>query len=158
MFSHTTEYALRAVVSLGYQPGVPMKTSQIAEMTKVPSNYLSKVLQVLVKAKVLASRRGIKGGFTLIKQPNTLTLLEVISATEPLRRITACPLGLPGHRTDLCALHKRLDSTIALIEHEYQTTTVADLLDGSASSRPLCGSGQSDLTSLNSRPAWGGIV
>lgn len=138
MISQTTEYALRAVVSLGYQPKAPMTTQQIAEMTRVPVNYLSKVLQLLVKAKILSSQRGINGGFMLVKDPHDLSLLEIINATEPIRRIESCPLGIPGHTHALCPLHHRLDATIAMIEKEYRETTVGDLLEEPTNSPPLC--------------------
>lgn len=138
MISQTTEYALRAVVSLGYQPMKPMTTHQIAEITRVPVNYLSKVLQLLVKAQILTSQRGINGGFMLVKDPRSLSLLEIINATEPIRRIETCPLGIPGHQNALCSLHQRLDNTIAMIEKEYRNTTIADLLNDPNSGRPLC--------------------
>jgi Rrf2 family protein len=150
MISQTTEYALRAVVSLGYRPNAPMTTHQIAEMTRVPVNYLSKVLQLLVKAKILSSQRGINGGFTLIKDPKELSLLEIINATEPIRRIEACPLGLPGHEHALCPLHRRLDNTIAMIEQEYRQTTVSQLLEEPDGSRPLCAT--HDSTAVAKRP------
>ncbi|MGH7143282.1 MAG: RrF2 family transcriptional regulator [Planctomycetota bacterium] len=138
MISQTTEYALRAVVSLGYRPTAPMTTQQIAEMTQVPVNYLSKVLQLLVRAGILSSQRGINGGFTLVKRPADLTLWDVVNATEPIRRIECCPLAIPGHAHGLCALHKRLDQVIALIEQKYRETTIAQLLNDPDAAPPLC--------------------
>src|SRR5580765_6571657 len=49
MVSQTADYALRAVVSLGYQADTPQTTQQLAETTRVPAGYLSKVLQALVR-------------------------------------------------------------------------------------------------------------
>ena len=53
MFSQTVEYALRAVVYLAYEAPEARTTAQIAEATKLPRDYLSKILQGLAK-KVLA--------------------------------------------------------------------------------------------------------
>jgi len=50
MISRTAEYALRAVIVLGSSPGSPLTTQQIAARTRVPSGYLSKVLQALGRA------------------------------------------------------------------------------------------------------------
>ena len=61
MISRTAEYALRAVVVLGSSPGGPLTTHQIAEQTRVPSGYLSKVLQALGRAGLVEAERGLRG-------------------------------------------------------------------------------------------------
>ena len=50
MFSQTVEYALRAVAHLAYEAPNARTTEQLAEATRVPSAYLSKVLQASVAA------------------------------------------------------------------------------------------------------------
>ncbi len=65
MISQTVEYALRAVAHLAAESPNSCKTQRIAEVTQVPSAYLSKVLQSLAKAKIVRSQRGIGGGVTL---------------------------------------------------------------------------------------------
>ena len=50
MLSQTVEYALRAAVCLADNPQVPKTTGDIARMTRVPTAYLSKVLQGLTRA------------------------------------------------------------------------------------------------------------
>ena len=95
MFTQTVEYALRAVVHLAAQGPSACTTEQIAKATKVPQAYLSKVLQALSRAGIVRSQRGIGGGVALAKTPEELTILEVVNAVDPIRRITKCPLGLP---------------------------------------------------------------
>ncbi len=116
MISQTSEYALRAVVCIGNNGGQPMTTAAIAKVTRVPPGYLSKVLQALGKAGLVLSQRGLGGGFVLTRQFDELTVLDVINAVDPLKRITHCPLLLFAHRKQLCSLHKRLDEGLALIE------------------------------------------
>jgi Rrf2 family protein len=138
MTSQTSEYALRAIVCLGDSSGRPLTTRVIAEQTKVPPDYLSKVLQGLSRAGLVESQRGLGGGFTLSRPLDTLTVLDVINAVDPLKRITQCPLGLAAHRHQLCALHQRLDDGIALVESLYGSTTIAELLALSGSDPLLC--------------------
>src|SRR5690606_24224619 len=109
LFSQTAEYALRAVVCLAQHADTSLTTQQIAEMTRVPPGYLSKVLQSLARAKLVASQRGIGGGFTLLRPPDKITILDVLNIVDPLVRIKTCPLGLKSHGTKLCALHRRID-------------------------------------------------
>src|SRR5262245_46310889 len=114
MFSQRVEYALRAVVYLANQAPLGCTTEQIAEATRVESKtYLSKVLQALRRKGVVRSQRGVGGGMTLVKAPADLTILEVVNAVEPIRRIRTCPLGLSAHGVRLCALHRRLDDALA---------------------------------------------
>lgn len=138
MSSLTAEYALRAVVMLGSNPGSPRTTQQIAEVTQVPSGYLSKVLQALGRAGVVESQRGLNGGFVLARPLDDLTLLDVINAVDPLERIKRCPLEMAEHAESLCPLHRRLDQGIAEMEAIFRKTTIAQLLAEKDMSHPLC--------------------
>ena len=62
MLSQTVEYALRAMVCLAQSPDQLTPTPALASKTKVPPNYLAKVLQVLAQAELIEGRRGVGGG------------------------------------------------------------------------------------------------
>jgi Rrf2 family protein len=129
MFSNTAEYALRAVVYLAEHRATRCTTQTIADSAHIPSRYLAKVLQSLARAGVLSAQRGLNGGFCLDRDPSEITLLEVVEAVEPLRRIKICPIKLEAHKARLCPLHTRLDESLALIEDNLRRATVAELLD-----------------------------
>ena len=137
MFSQTVDYALRAAAYLGIQSPVPATTKEIAETTRVPPAYLSKVLQALRRADVVHSRRGAGGGISLVKGPADLTILEVVNAVEPAWRSKGCPLGLASHKTELCPMHKRLDKAFTLVEDVLGNSTLADILAEPTHSFPL---------------------
>ena len=138
MFSQTVEYALRAVVHLAFESPEPRTTDQIAEATKVPKAYLAKILHNLVKKGVLNSQRGLGGGMTLTVPPEVLTILDVVNAVEPIRRITTCPLDLPTHGVRLCPLHRRMDDALEHVETAFKNTTLAEILAEPTDSVPLC--------------------
>jgi len=138
MFSQTVEYALRAVVHLASQAPKAQTTEEIARATKVPQAYLSKVLQCLVQAGVVKSQRGIGGGMSLLKPPADLTILEVVNAVDPIRRISTCPLGLSTHGVRLCPLHRRVDNALAMVEDAFRNTTLKEVIDEPSESVPLC--------------------
>lgn len=138
MFSQTVEYALRAVVYLAGDRETARTSGEIAGMTRVPQAYLSKVLKSLSEAGLLHSQRGVGGGFTLAKDPRELTILEVVAAVDPIRRIHTCPLGISTHGTQLCPLHRRLDDALASVEQAFGTTTLAEVLADPNPSIPLC--------------------
>ncbi len=137
MISQTAEYALRAIVFLAGQDE-PQTTQQVAEMTRVPAGYLSKVLQSLARAGLVHSQRGLHGGFTLAKPPKRLSVWEVVESVDPIQRIRSCPLGLKSHGVNLCPLHRRLDDAMAGVEKAFRSSTVAELLADPNPSKPLC--------------------
>lgn len=132
MISHTAEYALRATTFLAEHPDGAYSIPRIAEATQVPAHYLAKVMQDLAKQGVLTSRRGVKGGYTLARPASEVTLLEIVQAVDPVRRIKSCPLGLAAHREHLCSLHARIDHACGLFEDAFQNATLAELLAESA--------------------------
>lgn len=127
MFSQTSEYALRAVVLLGNHD-TPQKTQELSRITKVPVDYLFKVLQTLARAGIVKAGRGIHGGYSLARPAEKITLLEVVSAINPLPRVQRCPLGLPEHRNQLCSLHKRIDTMVQTMELTLADTTIAEII------------------------------
>lgn len=135
MFSSTAEYALRAVVHLATSPDQRENSQTIAAATKVPPGYLSKILKDLAEAGIVLSQRGPTGGFTLARPPSEITVLDVINAVDPIKRIRVCPLGNPAHGANLCRLHRKLDDAIAGIEKAFATSTIAEMLEPARPSR-----------------------
>lgn len=129
MFSSTAEYALRAVSFLATHTEGLSSSQLIAEHTKVPPGYLSKVLKDLAQAGVVNSQRGPNGGFSLAGSAESLSVLAVINAVDPIQRIKTCPLGIPSHGTNLCRLHRRLDDAIAMVERTLAETSIAAMIE-----------------------------
>jgi DNA-binding IscR family transcriptional regulator len=67
-----------------------------------------------------------------------VTILEVVNAVDPIRRIQSCPLDLASHGMRLCPLHRRLDNALALVEDAFRQTTLAEVLAEPGASVPLC--------------------
>jgi Rrf2 family nitric oxide-sensitive transcriptional repressor len=128
VFSSTAEYALRAAAFLAQQPDGLTSSQTIAEATKVPRGYLSKVLNDLVNAGIIDSRRGPSGGFALSRPASKITVLEVVNAVDPIHRILRCPLGLKEHKHRLCPLHRRMDEAIALVEQTLGRSTLEEMI------------------------------
>jgi Rrf2 family transcriptional regulator, nitric oxide-sensitive transcriptional repressor len=137
MISRTAEYALRAVTHLASRTGAPPTTAQVSRATHVPSDYLAKVLRGLSRAGLVRSQRGPGGGHTLARDPSRMTVLDVVTAVDPLPRIRSCPLGLKDHLT-LCPLHRRLDSAVAMVEAAFRQTTIAELVPKKSRTATTC--------------------
>lgn len=137
MLSQTVEYALRAIVYLARREDESCRTSEIAEITKVPAAYLSKVLQALRREGIVSSQRGIGGGVMLNRDASKLTVLEVVQAVDPIKRIQTCPLDLVEHGVHLCPLHRRMDNALKSVEDALASTTLAEILSEPTNSVPL---------------------
>lgn len=142
MFSQTTEYALRAMSCLALRPDALTSAVTLAEQTKVPANYLAKVLQTLASSGLIDGRRGVGGGYRLAKPASEINLLDVINTVAPVKRIDTCPLGLKNHGNNLCPLHRKTDEAAAAIINVFGSVSLADLVNDPVSNKPLCNARQ----------------
>ncbi len=81
--SRSTGYALVAVgyIAQNYKDGAVL-AARVSKEYNIPLEYLLKILQQLVRANVLRSKRGPRGGFFLARPAESITLLEVIEAVD----------------------------------------------------------------------------
>lgn len=136
MLSRSTEYALRAMACVA-RADRRISVGEIAVATQVPSRYLAKVMQGLGRAGLVNSTRGRTGGFVLARDPSEVSILEIVSAVDPIERICKCPLDLPEHADQLCALHARIDDALAHVEKAFQRSSLADILADPGPQWPL---------------------
>ncbi len=90
-FSKKGEYALRALLELTAQRhSTLLQRHEIAERQNIPIEFLEQILLTLKNAGLLTSKRGINGGYSLLKAPEEITLGQVIRLLDgPLAPI-AC--------------------------------------------------------------------
>ena len=96
MFSRSCQYALQAIlyINLHSNNGKAVGLKQIAGSQDIPIHFLSKILQVLVKHKILNSTKGPNGGFALLLPPNKLHLLKIVEISDGLDIFDQCGIGL----------------------------------------------------------------
>ena len=109
MFTRSTEYAIRAVVYLAQNTSDENRVGIkiIASDLGFPEHYLAKVLQHLVKSKIILSAKGPNGGFYATSQTPDVTLLNIVDANEGLGFFDKCGLGLHECNDEKpCPIHK----------------------------------------------------
>lgn len=90
-FTRAEEYGIMGVVFLAERDRekvVPL--SEIAHAQDVPEKFLAKIFQNLTKAGIVRSHRGVKGGFTLGKDPALVTMKDVVETIQGPYRIIKC--------------------------------------------------------------------
>ena len=92
--TQTAEYALRAMAWIALEsPRDPVLARDLSTGTRIPSQYLSKILRRLVLAGILESRKGRGGGFTLARPPDRIFFKEVLAAVDAYPREDRCAFG-----------------------------------------------------------------
>lgn len=80
--SRRTDYAIRLIAALASSDGKPLSVRAAAEAQDVPYAFARSIQHDLVVSGLIASRRGAHGGMVLCKDPDELTLLEVIESVQ----------------------------------------------------------------------------
>lgn len=77
------EWGLHSCVNMSWTPvGEAVSSARLAEFYKLPAAYLNKQLQALVRAGILTSVSGPRGGFSLARRPDRISVLDVVLAIE----------------------------------------------------------------------------
>jgi Rrf2 family protein len=107
MFSKSCEYAIRSIfyISLKSQEGRKIGIKEIAEQLDMPAPFLAKILQSLVRDKVISSLKGPNGGF-FVTNPKKISLIKIVEAIDGTDVFKKCTIGLKKcSDTKPCPIH-----------------------------------------------------
>jgi Rrf2 family protein len=111
-------YALRALTELGRTGGdAPVPLGELARRRDIPVQFLEQLFAVLRRAGVLASQRGVKGGYRFARDPAAVTALEIVELLDG-------PLGREAEGV--------LAEAAAAARAVLESTTIADLIEREA--------------------------
>ena len=123
-----TDFALRALMRLAGEPARSFATSEIAAEFGISRNHLAKVVRDLADGGFITTQRGVGGGFTLARPPQSITLGEVVRALEGARRWSNAFASDGGDcvLTPRCRLKARLAAAREAFMRELDATTLAE--------------------------------
>jgi Rrf2 family protein len=133
MFSKSCIYGIQAVLYIAQHTAENKNIGlkEIAESEHIPSHFLSKILQILVKKKILTSTRGLHGGFLLKKDANELNLMEVIEAIDGMDIFDTCVIGIKECTSESsCPIHEQYKAFQEEFMRVFADKTVKNLVDG----------------------------
>ncbi len=108
LYSKSAEYAIQAMIYLAeHKPEKPVMIRKIAESYNIPYQFLAKIMQVLVKNRLIVATRGRTGGVKLGKDPKNIYLNQIVYAIDGLPPDQEqCVVGLDLCTDDApCPLH-----------------------------------------------------
>jgi len=107
--STKSRYGLRALFDMAYNAdGQPIQVKDISRRQDISPRYLEQIFQAFKKAGILESKKGPLGGYLLTRQPDQITVREVIEAAEGDALLVACttPTQKSGNKKE-CVLSGR---------------------------------------------------
>ena len=138
IFSTRSEYGVRVMVELARRGGdTPVALAEIAEHERLPLAYLEHLVARLRRAGLIESRRGAHGGYLLAREPEEITMAEVVEALEgaiaPVECITAAPDGtlqcsLEADARHVCTTKVLWGRVRGAIVDTLEQTTLAELI------------------------------
>ena len=130
--SARADYAIRALVELAVADGDGhIRGETIARAQAIPAKYLENLLADLRRARLIASQRGLQGGYRLARPASAITLADVIRAIDgPLAGVRdAAPedVSYPGAAASLRDVWVALRASMRAV---LESTTLADVAAG----------------------------
>jgi len=131
MLSNTSKYAIRALIYLELYSTFQKKLGirQIAGELEIPSPFLGKILQVLVKQQLLGSSKGPNGGFYLKRPAIDISIMEVIELMDGKEPFNSCVIRTsPCNPHKPCSMHQKFAPLRGEIKTLFTTETIADVV------------------------------
>lgn len=125
--SHAVSIAFHAAVLMAAYPLERLSNKFIAAKLNVSESHSAKVLQKLSKSGLAVSNRGAKGGFTLIKSGDEITLLDVYESIEGPFISKNCILDTPVCSEFKCIFGDLLISVGKQVYMYMSETKLSDL-------------------------------
>jgi FeS assembly SUF system regulator len=130
--SKKADYALIAMKHLAQKASGAASTSarEIAEQYDIPIELMAKVLQRLVRTGLLISTQGTRGGYTLSRPSQTITVADVIQAIDGPLTVTACStVNSDCDQYSKCSIRDPLWQIKERIVSALDTVTLAQMAD-----------------------------
>jgi Rrf2 family protein len=127
-----TDYALRVILYLSrLEKGTIVSANTISEKENIPLRFLLKLLRKLREAKLVESYMGINGGYALGKNPEEISLKDVIEAIEGPIYLNRClyePEKCNLRRPNSCAIHSALFAAQKKLVEELSKTNFKEII------------------------------
>ncbi|MFZ2452236.1 MAG: SUF system Fe-S cluster assembly regulator [Methylobacter sp.] len=124
-----TDYATVILSVMAKDKNRVFAAMEMAAVTGIALPTVSKILKILVNAKVLMSTRGSKGGYTLASEPENITVAAIISALEGPIALTECSISKQAcEQASGCGIRANWHLINQTIHNALESVTLADLV------------------------------
>ncbi len=127
--SRVTDYGIVLLAHLaGREDGSTRSAREVAQETRLPAPMVSKILKSLARQRLLISHRGAKGGYSLARSPEEISVSEMIAALEGPIGLTECTVH-PGAcvQESNCHVREPWQQINQVVRNALGEITLADL-------------------------------
>ena len=128
-----TDYAVVILSRLSKKPGTVQTAGEISGGTGLPLPTVSKILKLMARSSLIASHRGVNGGYSLDRLAGEVRVAEIVEVLDGPIALTACVDGATEH-CDIeasCPMRGNWNTVNEAIRTALDSVTLADLLDPS---------------------------
>jgi len=132
MFSKSSKYAIRSILFLATHSTEQERfgAKQLAGELNVPVHFLAKVLQELVRKKLISSAKGPGGGFYLTSMNHSMTISEILEAVDGNEIFKGCVLGFASCSDENpCPIHVQVYAYRAGLRYQLAHLSVIELAE-----------------------------
>lgn len=128
--SKRVEYGIFAVKYIADNPDKKVTAKEIAEKMNISYEFLAKTMQKLMKSGLIVSQIGLNGGYTLEKDPDSITIADIINALDEDTTIVEC-FSNQGNNTcqrdEICEIRHDMNSLQKEINNVFKNITISKL-------------------------------
>jgi Rrf2 family protein len=129
LVTRETDYAVRTILYLAKERNRTASVTEVAQAMRIPKSFLAKILQRLVKSKILTSTRGVNGGFQLAQKASDISLLSIMEAIQGPAGINLCAIDSRKCKLSAgCSVHPVWVDIRKEVERRLKKQTITGLL------------------------------
>lgn len=131
----TTDYAIRTLIYLAEKGGISSST-EVADRMRIPHKYLINTAKYMKNAGLICTHNGSNGGYSLAKNPEDITLLDIVNVMEGTMKISRCieaDMHCSRFAAATCPLRTFYLELQSEMEDHLRSTSIGSLLEQSNS-------------------------
>ena len=139
LFRKDSSYAVRTLVYIAQQKqSEPISSTRVSTALGIPKNFLRRIFSILIRVGILNATEGARGGVTLAKSPEQISVWEIIRGLQGEIKICNSHHGKELCKdNEVCVMRKRIIEIEDLVISEFQKITIQTLIDDTMSMTAL---------------------
>jgi len=125
-----TDYGIVLLTYFARDPQFTLHNARdVAASARLPLPTVNKILKALTKKGLLVSHRGVKGGYSLARRPEDISMADIITATEGPVALTQCTLSFPGQcvQESCCPVHGNWQKINDVIRQALESVKLSEM-------------------------------
>ncbi len=129
LITKDTDNAIVALLALSQAGGRTLSAAELSGQSGIPYPFMRRILQTLAASGIVASRRGMGGGFTLTRTPEDVSVRDIVEIFQGPVAIQGCRVGDDlCERAERCVLRRKLLTMESQLVSDLMKITLASLV------------------------------